>query len=60
MFNLVECQNTAIEPHLVKGSAECCHQCALNLDSAICLAFKDIDSVCQAIFFKLVCSKKVP
>lgn len=36
---LFGCWKIAVEPSLVKGHAECCPQCALNLDMAAYLAF---------------------
>jgi len=59
---LVGCRNTAPEPSLLEGCAECRPQCALDLDmaSALLCAFPDIIySICKGIVFKLACPGKV-
>ena len=39
MLILVGDWKIAVEPDLLKGYAECCPYCTLNLDMAFCLVF---------------------
>ena len=55
MFILVGFQNIAIEPNLLKGSAERCPQCTLDLDLDLAFCFGFMLSQTESI----VCARQL-